>query len=172
MLVLTILSILLLVLISYQDFKTFSISWWLIPLIFITGIAVSYLSIGLGRTFKTLLINAGFISFLILSIALLVAFKHGKFINITESYLGWGDILFLISIIGFFSSLNFMFFIITGLILTLLAHQGYKYLGQPKHPRIPLAGYIALVLIVVIIIKYFSKGLNLYDDYWLYKRLS
>lgn len=59
--------------------------------------------------------------------------------------LGLGDILFFIAIIPLFSTLNFILFFITGLLLSMLIHLLVSL--QNKNRLIPLAGYLSIYLI-------------------------
>nr|WP_157247375.1 hypothetical protein [Pedobacter panaciterrae] len=93
--------------------------------------------------------------------------RHKKIINITDNYLGWGDVLFLIAIPFYLSPVNYVLFYIVSLILVLLyAITTAKITTNNKH--IPLAGLQAALLGIAMIIDYLNPQLALYDDGWLY----
>lgn len=130
------------VVISYQDLKYRSIHWITIPLLFISILWWQDFSIPtLIETVKNLL----FIIVIMFFLTIYVSFKNRSFQNITESYFGWGDILFLLAITPAFSNHVFMLFFIGCTILVLIISLILMKL-IPAFEVIPYAGLFALIL--------------------------
>ena len=77
-------------------------------------------------------------------------FKDGKESLFKIPDLAEGDIIFFLVIIPLFSFLNYVIFFISGLIFSLLIHFFVKAFIDDRN-TIPLAGYLALYLIIVIL---------------------
>ncbi|WP_124582128.1 hypothetical protein [Pedobacter sp. KBW06] len=99
--------------------------------------------------------------------------KNRKVVNLTNDYLGWGDILFLIVITFYLSPGNYVLFYIGSLILVLLYSIGMGGLQAKKsNKHIPLAGLQAMLLALLMITDYFFKAFTLYSDGWIYILMS
>ena len=150
--------------IVFQDLKHRAISWILIPLLlcFQTLLALSALTI--EKTIFFFLINLGFIVMQLICITAYFSFKNRKFINIVNNYLGIGDILFFLVLCLGFSPFNFILFYLCSLIITLLAFLLYQILSRSQDKEIPLAGAMALGLIVCHLAHYRFDKINFYQD--------
>ena len=167
MILLQILILVFLAFICYQDLLYRAVYWWCFPILAILMLMLKYHVSGMRQT----LTDAGYgLLFLIAQLFILWIYfsaKHKKIISITDNYLGWGDVLFLIAIPFYLSPVNYVLFYIVSLILVLLyALTTAKIVTNNKH--IPLAGLQAALLGIVMIIDYVTPGLTLYDDGWLY----
>lgn len=76
--------------------------------------------------------------------------KNKKLINLSNYYLGLGDVIFLISVSFLFSPLNFVCFIIFSLFFTLLYTLFARLVSLNKFKTVPLAGLQSLFLILVL----------------------
>jgi hypothetical protein len=107
------------------------------------------LFIGLDQLIKNTLYN---LSFLFLQGVLLVSYfvvKHRGWVNITDQYLGWGDVLFLLAMLPIFSLPVFILFYLSSLIITVL----FVVMLQLVYKRIlfiPLAGIQSLCLVAAL----------------------
>lgn len=146
--------LIILAIISYQDLKSRAISWWTIPMLL--G-SIIYLRLQ-EQTWEQLaiesILNIGFLTLQFFLISLYFSVKERKLINIADVYLGWGDILFLLPVAFLFSTVNFIIFYISSIIVVLLAFVFYKNLINQKIETIPLAGGQAIYLFLLFI---FSK---------------
>tara|TARA_B100000508_G_scaffold141092_1_gene146498 strand:- start:181437 stop:181940 length:504 start_codon:yes stop_codon:yes gene_type:complete len=132
----------IMVVISYQDLKDRSIHWITIPLLFLSLLWWQDFSISaLVETVKNLL----FILVILFFLTVYVSFKHRSYQNITESYFGWGDILFLLAITPAFSNQVFMLFFIGCTIVVLIISLILMKM-TPTFEVIPYAGLFALLL--------------------------
>ncbi|HSH65967.1 MAG TPA: hypothetical protein VLB84_09255 [Bacteroidia bacterium] len=148
-----------LLVIVFQDFKQRQISWFLIPAAFIGFICKALLhSIPIVHTF---LINTAFILIQLVCLTLYFSLKNKKMLNIVDTYLGLGDVLFLIVICTVFSPVNFILFYLLSMIVTLTGVLIYNVVSTKKTNDIPLAGAMAGMLLILLISK---PGIDLYND--------
>lgn len=164
---LQILILVFLAFICYQDMLYRAVYWWCFPILAVLMVLLKYNTSGIQQT----LTDAGYgLLFLMVQIFILWIYfsaKHKKIINITDNYLGWGDVLFLIAIPFYLSPVNYVLFYIVSLILVLLyALATAKLITNNKH--IPLAGLQAALLGIAMIMDYIISNLELYSDNWLY----
>ncbi len=137
-----ILASVVMVVISYQDLKDRSIHWITIPFLFVSLLWWQNFTIpALMETVKNLL----FIIVIMFFLTIYISLKHRSFQNITKSYFGWGDILFLLAITPAFSNHVFMLFFIGCTILVLILSLILMKL-IPAFKVIPYAGLFALIL--------------------------
>lgn len=129
--------------IFFQDMKQRLIHVGLIVSLFvITGTYWFYNSFN----FNTLLYNFIFISLNLLFLKLYTKVRKKEKTTDLIYGLGLGDILFFIAILPLFSVFNYMLFIISGLLISLITHVIVSKFYQNK--LIPLAGYLAIYLML------------------------
>ncbi len=150
----------LLILISFQDFKKREISWVLIPLAFIAFIAKGVRSIDNEVMVKNTVLNFAFIAIQILFLTLYMSIKNKRPVNILNEYIGLGDVLFFVVLCTAFSPINFILFYLLSTIITLILAIGYRTLSKKELSEIPLAGAMASILMVLMVIP----QLDFYDD--------
>ena len=85
-------------------------------------------------------------------------------VNIINSYMGLGDILFFAVITTAFSPVNFIIFYVAGLLFTLIAYKIYIGLNKAGSKEIPLAGTLSVAMMVVLLINCIASGNYFYDD--------
>jgi len=160
-----ILIILCLAVIVLQDIKYREISWVLIPLILAGFIykAMEYKNI----LMTDVLLNISFIAIQLLLLTIYISIKNKKPVNIVNTYLGIGDILFFLVICVAFSPINFIAFYILSLVFTLAAIIIYNRFSGKQTKEIPLAGSMATVLIFLLITTEILPGMDLYNDGYL-----
>lgn len=159
--------IVLLLAITFQDFKQRQISWFLIPLLFIALVIKSLSIINLKELAQYTAINFSFIAIQLLLLTLYMSIKNKKFTNIIDSYLGLGDILFFVTICACFSPINFIVFYLVSIIFTLIGFVFYRAIYKSKETEIPLAGSMSFLLVVVIILNYVFDKWSFYNDNFL-----
>ena len=168
MIYLQLLIVFFLAFIFYQDLKYRAVYWICFPLLALFLLVSKYLLIGLEQT----LLDAG-IGLLFMGSQLLLlwgyfSIKNGKAINLSKSHLGWGDVLFLLTIVCYLSPANYIIFYVFSLILVLLYTLIFRLLNSKHNEQIPLAGLQAALLGITMLITYFTPGFNVYDDSWIY----
>lgn len=165
--------ILFLLLISFQDFKQREISWVLIPLIFLAFFFKATTSVTISNLITNSLFNLAFIAIQLVILTAYISIKNKKMINILHQHIGLGDLLFFIVLCLAFSPANFIVFYILSLIATLAGCIIYiKIFSKKMMDEIPLAGGMASVLIIVLLINKAVIHLNFYDDSNLLKIIS
>lgn len=86
-------------------------------------------------------------------LTLYMSLKSKKFLNPFLHYFGLGDLLFYISIAPLFILKNYILFFILSLLFAILLQLGLKKFM--KENTVPLAGFSALFLIIVLLKEYF-----------------
>jgi len=106
--------------------------------------------------------NLLFVAIVIGLLMIYISLKSGKGVNIFKEHFGIGDLVFYLAITPLFGSRNFILFFITGLVLSAIAHS--FVLKFKKDSPIPLAGYLSLYLIGIMVVdKLISKDLFYMD---------
>lgn len=147
--------------IIYQDFKERAISAWTIPVMFLLGLYLAYSNSIWEAWF--LLFNLSFVGVQLLGVSLYFSIKHQQWINVTQNYLGLGDILFFLAITPLFAPLQFCCFFIVSLIFILLG-AGVYHLIINKLKTIPLAGAMSCCwLLYTTFLSYYN--LSSYNDW-------
>ena len=149
-----ILSILLLAGIAIQDFRSRSISVWLLQ-----AIVVTMLMAAIGRAEISVLlypdftINVALLTFQLVVLWLFVSFRRKAWTNIINSHIGAGDILLLVCLTPFFSPVNYFVLFTTSSILALLMVLLMRVLKQKTEEYIPFAGVLGLPLMVLCALR-------------------
>ena len=137
--------------IVYQDFKFRAISWYLPPLIFmLLGGAILYEE-GLQPFWENLFFNSIFILLNLIIVLLYFSLKQKKLINIFQSHLGLGDILFFFSLSPIFAPINFMIFFVICLLIIIVFSILYLFKTKSTNQSIPLAGWMSIQFSIVLI---------------------
>ncbi len=158
-------TLILLLVVVVQDMFYRAISWFLIPLLFLTFAFKGLLLIQPSQLVINSLINFGFILFQLLILSLYMSIKNKKVIFIVNSYLGLGDILFFVVICLAFSPANFIVFYLSSLIFTLIAFIAYTLIVKNANKHIPLAGIMAALMTILILLNWMFPEINLYKDF-------
>lgn len=162
----------LLIVIIMQDFKHRLISWPLIPLLLVCFIVNGLQFVDAEELVMYVLLNNAFVFLQLLAFSIYISVKNKKPINIINTYIGIGDILFFVVLTAAFSPINFIAFYVSSLIFTLV----FSLVGFRRSPikeqEIPLAGIISIILIPIIIQVFWPIGINYYSDHLLLNWLS
>jgi len=156
-----------------QDIKGRSVLWVLFPLLAM-ALLWSHASragnwSGLGQA---VLINAGFIVLQLVLVSVYFSVRQKKFVNLTDRLLGMGDILFLLSIVFYLSVLNFLFFYVISLVISLVVWIIWQMIAERKTKHIPLAGLQAMIFMLFLTGDWWGGLFNLTDDTWLLNLIS
>lgn len=151
----------------YQDYKYRAVSWFLFPTMFTTFLMLNIYKTSWMEMMYHSIINFGFISLIFGVITVYFSLKYGKIVNITKQLIGWGDILFLICLGVLFSPMNFMLFFTCSLFIIVVFSLFYK-LYSASEPQIPLAGLQAMFLIVLMVLNLVFPFFSLSNDSWMF----
>jgi len=158
----------MLLVIFVQDIKHRAVYWFLFPILMLLFLILQFLQ---GNKppgmWQPVLVN---ITFLLIQFAVVSAYfsvKNKKWVNITNGFLGWGDVLFLCSLCFYLSVLNFLFFYITSLVIVLIEWLVWQAVVKQPNKQIPLAGLQALIFAFYSAACWWGWGLNLTNDNWL-----
>lgn len=173
LLLVEILITLILLMIFVQDIKSRSVYWICFPALALLFMAMYGLKYGsLAGLWPLAFFNLLFILVQLLAVSAWFSIRQKTWVNITQSLLGWGDILFLICLAACFSPVNFVLFYIVSLIIVLMVWLAGKQLLFKNTRHIPLAGLQSLVLIAVLVTTWLKPGMNITSDEWLLQALQ
>jgi len=136
----------------YQDWKYREIH--LFPMLFFFIATYKLVS----PMWQMIFINLSFLAVQLVFLTLYFSIKEMKMVNLTQDYLGWGDILLLAAFSLFFHPVNFMIFMVAALIGSLLLHLflNHKYKDQNG---IPLVSYLGVFFALALLAEH-SLSLN------------
>lgn len=161
-LLITIILSLLLLLIFIQDWKFRGVWWPVFPVVFIIQALYSIKIIGYSELLPIFLINGLILITQLVILYLYLVIKKKKLKNpLFKEYLGWGDVLMVLVLTIAFSPLNFIVFLLSGLLLSLLV----VFLSRGKLKTIPLAGILALAYGIFIWVTKFYPSFNPFVEF-------
>lgn len=159
--------VVLLCVVIVQDFKHRAISAVLPAIILIVSFLHTYNLIGIEATITITLSNIAILSFQFALLYLYVRIIK-KAPDLTNSYLGWGDILFLLALSPLLSPLNFILFNLLAFTITAICYLTYGIINREINKHIPLAGIVALHMALFILLCELKQWYYyVYNDYWL-----
>jgi hypothetical protein len=154
---------------AVQDFKSRSVYWFWTPVLIFSFMGLNiFRLLSFDEYWLPVISNLLFIGLQLLVLSIYFSIKQKRFINITSQLLGWGDILFFLSIAFYLSVLNFLFFYIASLIVVLCCWLPWQAFSKVKDRHIPLAGLQSLLLILFLVADWYCFHFNATDDRWLY----
>jgi len=172
MLILTLLMVGVLLAIMIQDLLWRAVYLWSFPLLLLSFIAAWFFQRrDIFDSFLACLISISFLLIQYLLVSLYFYIKNKQVVKLTGGLLGWGDILFLLCAAFYFSTLNFIFFYVTSLVMTLAGWLVWQAVAENPGRRIPLAGIQAFFMAMLLIVDDFNRGIDLSSDSWLTIRL-
>ena len=151
----------------YQDYKFRAISWFLFPLLAILLIIRGVLIINFLNYIKIISIN---ILFLLIQFSLVYIYfriKSIKFMELFKKVIGPGDILFITIASFAFSFVNFIIYQVLTLFIILSIFLLLKLLSVQFKKFIPLAGAMAISLIMFIFTHDIIHKIDLFDNQFL-----
>jgi len=158
---------LFLLLLIFQDFKTREVSVWLLIGVFLCNTVIFLTSNDLKEVFHFFYINVLFLLFLLFTLTIYISIKEKKLVIITHNYLGWGDIIFIFTLTLCFSTVNFIAYLVFSFLFTLVAYTVLKVIKPNIKKEVPLAGFLAITLILLYIYKWINPCSPFYNEYWL-----
>lgn len=169
MLLIEVLILAVLLIIFVQDMMSRSVYWILFPLLATLFIVLRLLSRqNFADIGQSTLINLSFLVVQLLLVSAYFSLKRGQWVNITAGLLGWGDVFFLLCAAVYLSVLNFLFFYIFSLMITLLLWLTRQLMINKKSKQIPLAGLQALFLAACLAGSWWFLPVNLTYDSWVF----
>lgn len=161
----TIVLIITLLVVVYQDLRFRAVSWLVFPVLALAGSGLYWHDPGWLLLLQYSTANWLFMAIQLAGIFIYLSAKHRKATDITRNYLGWGDILFLMILALFFSPMNFIAFYMISLLAVLLGTAVYRVVVSTTC-TIPLAGWqAALLLLVMGSSRLFS--FSLHEETWI-----
>lgn len=152
---------------GYQDFKFRAVYWWIFPLLLMGLSCLAIQTIGWNAVFRHSYQNLAFLLIQMLFLTVYFSLKNKALLNIFEGYLGLGDLLFLLCISVYFSFGNYIVFYILSLLVVILFSLAARQVFKVTEQKIPLAGYQAILLFILLLADQFSPAFSLVSDEWL-----
>lgn len=144
----------LLLIIVFQDFLKREIGTLLVAVLGTIFFIRSFFYDVPTSLLNNISINITFIILQLLLSTIYFSIKEKQFINIIDTYIGLGDIAFLILLCLLFSPSNLIAFYIVSLFVSLALYFVYMSINKNANKTVPLAGLMAIVLIGIYILKY------------------
>jgi hypothetical protein len=148
---------------TVQDFEGRAVYWFLPPLLAAAFIGLKPLR-SVDDCWSVIFNLNCIVLLLIISTAIFSLWKR-RFINIFKFW-GSGDILFFIAISFYLSALSFILFFIAGSIAILLCWSLWRRISGKIARYIPMAGFHAFFLLVLLSCDWFYFHFNVTDDFW------
>ncbi len=164
--------IVLLLILARQDFKDRSISSMVLLTLFILFAIQSIQANSLAQAGVYFFTNLFIPVIQLVGLSIYAAIINKRFVNIIDTQIGLGDLLFFVLLCTVFSPINFFPFYIGSLLIALILFFLLKKINLIKTNEVPLAGIMSALLIVVLIVKSIKPSIDLYDDYWVLKYLD
>jgi hypothetical protein len=162
------LSAILLLLIFLQDLRERAVYWIWFPVLTAGLLLIRLHHMADSHAWWGMVaLNVALIAVQLLFLTIYFSWRRKQLTNITRGLLGWGDLLFLLSITVYFSAANFMFFYIASLTISLVVWILLKALQLVQTEKIPLAGFQAILLLLFLAAEWWPHWIALDDDTWL-----
>jgi hypothetical protein len=145
-----------------------SVYWFLFPMLMVLFMVLTFYPLH-GYAWQPVLVNMGFLLLQFLFVSVYFSVKNARWVNITAGLLGWGDILFLLSIVFYLSVLNFLFFYLGSLVCVLLFWLAFS---AKQDKEIPLAGLQALFFSFFLVTAWWIRPVNVTSDDWLLQLIT
>lgn len=141
-----ILLIITLVFLIISDFKSHYVYIWQIILFGITQFIYCFLTLEKGVLVQNILLNNMFLLVLFLSVGIYVFFRFRE----KKDLIGWGDILFIVCLVPYFSFNRFLYFMIISLVFS-LGYWAISYLFGQRSREIPLISTLGICYSILLI---------------------
>ena len=155
------LEILLLIILTFQDFKDRAISVWVFVALFLfKSISIVFLNVEIN--WLSSIINIVYVSIIVLCVFLYYFIKYkSNSIQQLQNSVGLGDVIIVVYFMLILPSVFFIFFIQLSILLSLVMYVMLRKLILKK--EIPFAGYISLFYVFLVLISQFTNK-NLIND--------
>ncbi len=150
-----------LLLVVFQDLKQRAIH---VMLPIAIGVLATAKFLIYDNPIQEVLVTFTFLVLIMVGLFAYVSFKSKRLVNPIDSSIGLGDIVFFIAVIPLFFSTSYVIFFTTGMILSILGH---LFFNKRKDLHVPLAGYLSMYLIALLILNFCSTTELLYTHYLL-----
>lgn len=138
--------------VCYQDFRSRSFYWVLVPAILLLSAAQVALTMGsISWVVRMSAINAMLLGVLLLGMLLYILIRRGSLKGAVGREVGLGDLLLFAGVVPLFTPVMFIAILLASFVAGLLFHVGMLALGKPKS-TIPLAGILAAICICYILV--------------------
>lgn len=154
----------LLSIVTYQDFKSRAISWFLIPLLLIAFIIYGLKALGIKEYITFFSLNVFMLFNILIGTTIVISIKEKRLTNIIDSYLGLGDILFFFILTTLFSPINYFIFLIGSIFLFSIIFSINLLINKKRKRLFPLAGAMSALLIITITAQQFISSFNFFQD--------
>lgn len=163
-------SLLVLFCIALQDFRTRTISAWLLPAIACALLlAMTDSTEWVDALYKNTLMNFSLLLVQFGGLWLFISARNRKWTNIINTQIGLGDVLLLVCLAPFFSPVNFFVLYTLSIVLALIVTLLINSIGKKKDDHIPFAGFMALPLMVLCLLRLvFPSVVHFCSDDWVY----
>lgn len=144
--------------ICYQDFKERAVFWFLFPLLAISLCTLQIMHISTPFFYVSIVTNIALITLI-----LVLLYLYARFIlkeDFIDHSLGLGDVLFFYALGIGFPPISFSLLFASSILFSLLVYLVLKKKLNVK--TVPLAGFMALYLIFVIVYSIFFNSPSLY----------
>lgn len=155
-------AIIVLLIMLVQDWRWRGIQWPLFPLL-ASLLLISHFTINPAAVVLT---DAAINSMLVgLQVLLLAAYVRLRFRASLLHYLGVGDILYWLACAMYFSPTVFLSYHLVSLLIALCGHLLFsRFYLAPRSARIPLAGFQAACLVLVILLFWVAPAYRPFSD--------
>lgn len=153
-----------LAMIFWEDMRSRLVHWFWFPLL-VTGFIILRYSVeeSLPEIAFSSAASLGFIALQLLLVSLYFSFKAKRWVDITTSLLGWGDVLLLMSIAFYFALPSFLLFYVLSLLVILIGWLIYQRFAKRPATLIPLAGLQAVILLFTLTMQWWRPDWMLFD---------
>lgn len=156
----------------YQDLNYRGIYWWMFPALLLllatSTIQVLDFSVMISQVIKSILFLG--LQFLVLTVY--ISIRQKKMTNIFDGFFGLGDLLFLVAVSFGFSFLNYVLFYLLSLMVVVIFSAIFGIDSKLHGKKIPLAGYQALLYMLLMAGSWYTPVINLLSDENLINLLS
>lgn len=149
-----------LALIFIQDLKERQVWLLLFPIFSIAGAALFIHQTSYEVYLLTITINLGIVLLLLLINTLLARVLFKK--RLLTDLMAWGDVLFFIGFALVFPTVSFVIFFVTALLFSGVLHLLLQHISKQSLKGVPLAGHMAVFLIMVYLVHWAGLYESLY----------
>lgn len=154
--------------IGVQDFRYFAISWIWIPVLIALGVLEGMSILPIEILFQDYTMNLSFLGLQLIVIFIWFSLRQKKLVNLNRDVLGWGDVLFLMVLAFYFSFVNYLIFVIGTTLLISVIYLIVRKLNYKNEGRIPLAGAMALCLVVIRVLMFLGVNISPFSNQYLW----
>lgn len=151
----------LLFLTAYQDFKYRAISVWILPILFIICLALSFSKYQFSYSIINSLINVLFFLCQLLVVTIYFSLKEKRVYNIINTQIGVGDIFFILALSITLPTIEFIIFLSLSYLIILIIYLIANKLKLIRDNHIPLAGGLSISFAIFWLFKFFLPNFQI-----------